>query len=362
MRIGLLGLPQSGKSTLLAAASTLARPGSGAEREREALTATVGGLRQAVVPIADPRVDWLAQRLRPRKVTYATAEWVELPALAPAHVAELRRVDVVVFVVRAFDPGQRSIPHPRGIVDPAADFEALWQDWLLLDWGVLQNRLERLRTAPSIPKAQRRQVEEEIDLLQRCLAALEAGTSLRRANLREADRSALQGYSLVTFAPALVAVNIDDAEAAAAPSVPTLQVGQRCDAVVRVPARLELELARLDPQTRREFMRELGVEAPLGVERLVAAAHEAAQLISFLTGNEQEVRAWTVRRGTVAREAAGKVHSDIARGFIRAEVIAFEDMQRAGSLARARELGLLRLEGKEYVVRDGDVIEFRFHV
>ena len=321
---------------------------------------------QVVAIIPDERVDWLAQHYHPRKVTYATVEWVELPALTPGLVPQLLKLDAVVFVVRAFDPEQAAVAHPQGRVDPAEDFRRLWQEWLLLDWAVVENRLERLRSASSVPRAQRRSVEQEVQLLERCRAALESGSSLRRADLDEAQRASLRGYSLVTFLPTLLAVNIDDGQRAAGryPGQQALQEAgsRRCEAVVEVSARLERELAELDARTRQEFMRELGIEPPVGVQRLAAAAYEACELISFLTAGEQEVRAWTIRRGTVARDAAGKVHSDMARGFIRAEVVAFEDLKRLGSLARAREAGLLRLEGKEYVVQDGDVIEFRFNV
>lgn len=346
----------AGKGTLLAAAAAWAN---------QAPPSRASELQQAVARIPDPRVDWLAQRLKPREVTYATCEWVKLPGLAPAHLQALHRLDAVVLVIRAFDPAQASVPHPAGEVNPVSDFQKLWEEWLLLDWSQVQGRLERLRSGASVPRAQRRSVEQELARLDRCLQALESGIPLRRAPLPEEDRAELRGYSLVTFLPALVAVNIDDAQMAAGryPGRDRLWelAAQRCEALVEVPARLELDLAQLDPQTRREFMEDMGVQPPVGVERLAGAAYQACELISFLTAGPEEVRAWTIRRGTVAREAAGKVHSDMERGFIRAEVVSFEELQRAGSPAKAREAGLLRLEGKEYLVQDGDVIEFRFH-
>ena len=367
MRVGIAGLPSSGKSTLIAAASAWAHVTRDPQGAAPAAGRTPAGPQQAVVAIPDPRLEWLAGVYRPRKVTPATVEWVELPSLSAGSLPQLLQVDALVWVLRAFDARQTAVPHPEGRVDPAADFRRLWQEWLLLDWAVLDARLERLRHGASVPRAERRQVEQEIQRLERCRAALEAGQSLRQAGLDEADRAALRGYSLVTFLPVLVAVNLDGPAEKTSDGELALQAVRaeaagRCEAVVGVAARLELELAQLDGETRQAFLRDLGLQPPVGVQRLAQAAYRAVDLICFLTAGEQEVRAWTIRRGTVAKEAAGKVHSDIARGFIRAEVVAFEDLRRAGSLARAREAGLLRLEGKDYVMQDGDVVEFRFHV
>lgn len=368
-------MPMAGKSTIMAAASAWARlsprdgvdqarDGAAAGAEKAATTAATAGV--AVARIPDARVDWLAEQYRPKKVTHATIEWVELPKLAPAHLQAIHKLDALAMVLRAFDPEQRSVPHPQGLVDPAADFERLWEEWLLLDWTQIQNRIERLESAPSVPKAQRRDVERELAVLRRCLKALEEGIPLRRAGLEAEEVAALRGYSLVTFRPVVVAVNLDENQLARRtyPGRETLEQAARgrADAVVEVAARLELELAQLDAESREAFAKEMDVSLPVGVERLGRAAYDACGFIAFLTAGEDEVRAWTIARGTVARDAAGKVHSDMARGFIRAEVVAFEDLKRAGSLARARDQGLLRLEGKDYVVQDGDVIEFRFNV
>lgn len=370
MRLGLVGLPMAGKSTIMAAAAAWARLGARPDGGHPAGRGVEGAAPAAGVVVAripDERVDWLAERYRPRKVTHATMEWVELPGLAPAQLQALHRLDAVAMVVRAFDPEQRSVPHPQGRVDPAADFARLWEEWLLLDWTQVTNRLERLRSAPSVPRAQRRDVEREQAVLRRCLEALEAGVALRRVELAPEEAALLRGYSLVTFRPVLVAVNLDESQMEAGGRYPgreelALAARDKAEAVVPVAARLELELAGLDAESRASFAQELGLSLPVGVERLGRAAYEACGYIAFLTAGEDEVRAWSIPRGTVARDAAGRVHSDMARGFIRAEVVAFEDLRRAGSLARAREQGLLRLEGKEYVVQDGDVIEFRFNV
>ncbi|HEY8485932.1 MAG TPA: DUF933 domain-containing protein [Limnochordales bacterium] len=365
MRLGVTGLPGCGKSTLLAAAAAWADVLSGqAAPQRPGRAGPSGSV--AVCPIPDPRVEWLAGQLHPRKVTYATVEWVELPALRSGLSVELARLDGLVMLVRAFDPAQQRHPHPDGRVDPAADLKRLWQEWLSLDWGLVAQRLERLRSAASVPRAQRRPWQQEVELLERCLAALEQGIPLRQAPLSEDEQTALRGYNLVTFLPVVAAASVQEPPSGDGRSGPLAPLyaaaGQLGVEVVEVAAELELELARLDPATREGFMRELGLEPPPGVLRLAQAAYRACHFISFLTAGEQEVRAWTIRRGTTAKEAAGKVHSDMERGFIRAEVVAFADLQRAGSLARARQAGLLRLEGKEYVMQDGDVVEFRFHV
>lgn len=361
LRLGVAGLPMAGKSTVIAAASAWAEASAG----RAASPAAAATM--AVARIPDPRVDWLAETYRREQAIYATVEWVELSELAPARLQAIHRLDAVAILVRAFDPEQRAVPHPQGRVDPAADFERLWQEWLLLDWGQIQERVERLRSAPSVPRAQRRDVERELAVLQRCLGVLEGGLPLRRAELQPEEAALLRGYSLVTFRPVVVAVNLDESQLVQGGSYPGKEalegaVRGRAEALVEVAARLELELAQLEPESRDAFARELGVSLPVGVERLGRAAYQACGFIAFLTVGEREVRAWTIPRGTPAREAAGRVHSDMARGFIRAEVVAFEDLKRAGSLARAREQGLLRLEGRDYVVQDGDVIEFRFNV
>ncbi|HEY8425034.1 MAG TPA: DUF933 domain-containing protein [Limnochordales bacterium] len=372
MRLGLVSLPMAGKSTLMAAAAAWARLATrqgegGAPRAGAGAAPPAPASGVVVARIPDERVDWLAEQYRPRKVTHATIEWVEVPALAPAHLQALHRLDAVALVVRAFDPEQRSVPHPEGRVDPVADFRRLWEEWLLLDWSQVQGRIERLRSAQSVPKAQRRDIERELSVLERCLQVLEQGLPLSKAALDPEEAALLKGYSLVTFRPVLLAVNLDDAQLAAGGDYPGRDELQkaamgRVEAVVDVAARLELELAELDAESREAFAQELHLTLPVGVERLGRAAYDACGFIAFLTAGEDEVRAWTITRGTVARDAAGKVHSDIARGFIRAEVVAFDDLKEAGSLARARERGLLRLEGKDYVVKDGDVIEFRFNV
>ncbi|MBE3598604.1 MAG: redox-regulated ATPase YchF [Limnochordaceae bacterium] len=379
MRLGVAGLPMAGKSTIMQAAAAWARIGvtgagaagkgaaaRGAPAPGSATPGRTGGAAMVVARIPDARLDWLAELHHPQKVTHATVEWIELDKLEPARIEAVHRLDALALVVRAFDPEQAHVPHPAGSVDPVRDFEQLWQDWILMDWTQVQSRIDRLRSAPSVPKAQRRDVERELEVLARCLQALEAGKPLGLAELSADERALLQGYSLVTFRPVVVAVNVDDSQAASGefPGREALRQAARgrAEAVVPVAGRLELELAELDADSRQAFLADLGLSTPVGVERLGEAAYRACGFISFLTAGEDEVRAWTITRGTPAREAAGKIHSDIARGFIRAEVVAFEDLRRAGSLAKARETGLLRLEGKDYVVQDGDVIEFRFNV
>jgi GTP-binding protein YchF len=357
----LVGLPLSGKSTLLnlmtgAGVATSSFGSSRTEAQR------------GVARVPDPRLEVLAQMFHPRKVTPAQIEVVEVPGLVRGSsegagvgnrfLAEIRGVDAVVHVVRAFrDEG---VVHPEGSLDPLRDLETVQLELLMADLEVLERRRERLRSGRRKPA----DAAEEA-LLERCLEVLGRGEAVHRLGLSEEESRLLAGFSLLTAKPSLVAVNLDEDELRQGdyPGREALEAKAReaGQPVVRVCAALEAEIAALPPEERGDFLADLGVEES-AIDRLTAGVYRALGLVSFLTAGEDEVRAWTIARDLPAREAAGKIHSDLSRGFIRAEVVAFADLARAGSLARAREAGKVRLEGKEYPVQDGDVITFRFHV
>ncbi len=279
---------------------------------------------------------------------------VDLPAL--------RGVDAFVHVVRAFE--SETVPHPEGTIDPKRDAAMLELELIVADLGMVERRLERL--AANIKKAKKAEDVAEQDLFLKLKEALEAERPLRELELPAEERKRLRGYGLLSEKPLLLVANVgedairDAASFLASSGLGALAARPRVG-VVAVSAPIEAEMAQLPPEDARAFREDLGLAEP-GLDRVIRSTYELLGLISFLTAGEDECRAWTIPRGTKAPLAAGAIHSDIERGFIRAQVVAFEDLVAAGSLAACREKGSLRLEGREYEVRDGDVIEFKFNV
>jgi GTP-binding protein YchF len=282
------------------------------------------------------------------------AALVDLPAL--------RGVDALVHVVRAFE--SETAPHPDGSVDPLRDARMLDLELVLADLATVERRLERLEA--NIKKANKAEDVAERALFRRLRGALEGEKPLREAGLTEEEKGRLRGYALFSAKPLLVVANLGEAqirEAAAFLERSGLAAFARKPglALCAVSAPIEAELAELPPEDARAFREDLSLAEP-GLDRVIRSTYELLGLISFLTAGEDECRAWTVRRATRAPAAAGAVHSDMERGFIRAQVVAFDDLVAAGSIAACRERGSLRLEGREYEVKDGDVIEFKFNV
>jgi hypothetical protein len=282
------------------------------------------------------------------------AALVDLPAL--------RGVDALVHVVRAFE--SETVPHPDGSVDPLRDARMLELELILADLGAVERRLERLEA--NIKKANKADDVAERAVFLKMKAALESERPLRQLELSEEERRRLRGYAFLSGKPMLLVVNLDEGRVKEA-SAAIEQMGLAAHAaapglaVCPVSAPIEAEMAQLSGEDARAFREDLGLPEP-GLDRVIRTSYALLGLISFLTAGEDECRAWTIEKGTRAQTAAGTIHSDIERGFIRAEVVSFEDLVRAGSIAACREAGTLRLEGKEYVVRDGDVINFRFNV
>jgi GTP-binding protein YchF len=279
---------------------------------------------------------------------------VDLPAL--------RNIDVLVHVVRAFE--NDLAPHPEGTVDPLRDASMLELELILADLGAVERRLERLEA--SIKKLNKAEDVAERALFLRLKETLEAEKPLRAMALEESDRRRLRNYALLTEKPLLLVVNLGEDRmkdaAGYLESSGLLAFGrEEGRAVTAVSATIETEIAQLPAEDAQAFLDDLGLTEP-GLDRVIRTSYELLGLVSFLTAGEDECRAWTIRRGTRAQAAAGEIHSDIERGFIRAEVVSFDDLVAAGSLAACRERATLRLEGKDYVVRDGDVINFRFNV
>jgi ribosome-binding ATPase len=355
MQLGILGLSKAGKTTLFntLTASRLATDKFGVSDKTHV----------AVAKVPDPRLEQLRDLFQPRRYVPATVEYVDVPGIQRGEGAEsldlvkLKEVDALVHVVRAFaDP---EIPHPDGSVDPARDVANIDLELILADHTLVERRLERLADAAKRGLSADEQREKKL-LSETVLPALERETPLREVTLEPDDERRLRGFQLLSAKPMLVVLNVEEAAVATAAPPEGLRAGPAVK-VVTVSAPIEAEISRLPPEEQREFLADLGLAEP-SLDRLIRASYELLGLISFFTVGDDEVRAWTLRRGARALDAAGAIHSDIARGFIRAEVVPWQELVRLETLAACREQGLLRLEGKEYVVEDGEVVHFRFAV
>lgn len=318
--------------------------------------------------VPDARLDELTAIFNPKKRVPATIEFTDIVAPGRAGAAALvdvagyKNADALVHVVRAFrDP---VVPHPAGSVDPARDAQAMEDELILADLGVVERRLERMEK--DLKKNKSPELDKEKELLLKCKTALENGQPLRALGLAGEDLRRLRGFQLLSAKPLLFVINLDEADAAAAASVGraaettgmTAFLSREGTRAVPLCAKIELEIAALEPADAEAFLKDMGL-AESGLDRVIRASYDLLGYMSFLTVGEDECRAWSIRRGTSALDAAGEIHSDISRGFIRAEVVGYGAFMTRGSMAACRESGELRLEGKEYVVQDGDIINFR---
>jgi len=357
MRIGLFGFPLTGKSTLF-------RLLTGVEGSAFAKS---GEARMAIARVPDPRLERLIVMYGPKKRTPATVEYLDLAGVEKGQAAkalpleQLREADALVHVVRAFDG---PVPRSKGSVDPASDVAAMEIEFILADLMVAEKRAEKLEL--QLTKTNRDEDRKELELFRRVIQTLEAETPLRNLEFTERERVQLRGYTFLSLKPLLIAVNADESDAAG------LARGAACfgleeiaarpqTVVVALSAKIEAEIAELEAEDARAFMADLGIDEP-ALDRMIRASYHLLGCVSFFTVGEDECRAWTIRRGTPARAAAGTIHSDLERGFIRAELVGYDDLISAGSWNGCRDKGTLRLEGRDYVMRDGDVVNFRFAV
>jgi ribosome-binding ATPase len=365
LRAALIGFGSSGKSTLfqlMTSARETARPAHGKGE------AVIG-----ISKVPDARLDRLTAMYNPRKRVPATVEFSDLAAVGPTSGAQAlvdvvayKNADALVHVLRAFrDP---AVPHPSGSVDPARDAQAMEDELILADLGVAERRLERLEK--DLKKSRTAELERERDVLTICRAALEEARPLRALDLKGEEQKRLRGFQFLSAKPLLLVINLDEAQLAggdaaahiarAAESSGLMPFLTRAGtAAVAVCARIELEIAQLEAADAAAFLSDLGLSES-GLDRVIRASYDLLGYISFFTVGEDECRAWSIPRGTVAQLAASEIHSDIARGFIRAEVVSYDALVSRGTLAACRDHGEVRLEGKEYVVLDGDVVNFRF--
>lgn len=361
LQLGIVGLPNAGKSTLFAALTRM-------RVDTAIYPFTTIDPNVGVVPVPDPRLDVIAGITKPKRVVPATVQFVDIAGLVRgAHrgeglgnqfLAHIRDVDAIVHVVRCFPIGD--IPHVMGEVDPIRDIAVVNTELALADLAWVERAKER---ALSRVKAQDRKAGEEVALFERLLDALDKGVPVRALELTQEARKIVEGLRLLTAKPVVYVANVDEEGLAGSPWAAEVHrlARQEGAQAVTICAKLEAELIDLPEGEARQFLKELGIEEA-GLTRLVQVGYGLLDLITFFTTASQEVRAWPVPRGTLAPQAAGKIHSDMEKGFIRAEVVRFEDLVAAGSLERAREHGLIHLVGKDYVVQDGDIIYFRFAV
>ena len=358
MKAGLIGLTSVGKSTLFRLLTGAAEAPPGGKP----------GARLGIAKVPDARVEALARMYSPKKKTPATVEYVLVPGVAKGEGAALvdlpalRGVDTLVHVVRAFESDQA--PHPEGSVDPLRDAKMLELELILADLGAVERRLEKLEA--NIKKANKADDVAERALFLKMKESLEQERPLRELETSDEERRRLRNYSFLSEKPLLLVVNLSEADVKQAAQALARFGLKELEArkgvgLCAVSATIETEIAQLEPADARAFLDDLGLAEP-GLDRVIQSSYALLGLISFLTAGEDECRAWTIKNGTRAQQAAGTIHSDIERGFIRAEVVAFEELLAAGGIAACRDKGTLRLEGKEYVVRDGDVINFRFNV
>jgi GTP-binding protein YchF len=360
LSVGIVGLPNAGKSTLF---NALTR----AHAQVGNYPFTTIDPNTGIVPVPDPRLDALAELFQPPKVIPATVTFTDIAGLVRGasrgeglgnrFLGHIREADAIALVVRSFE--DRDVTHVEGGVNPLRDIDVIELELQLADLDSVQRRLERTERTSRL---QKEKDVEMIDVLRRISAHLDANAPVRTMELTPEERLLIHDLWLLTAKPLLVIVNVDESRAAAAPPDDVVQRAATAGgSAIAVSARIEHEVLDLEADDRAAFLADLGLAEP-GLHRVARSAYALLDLLTFFTAGEKEVRAWTLRRGGTALDAAATIHTDFARGFIRAEVVDAKELLDAGSYAAVRDHGKQRLEGRDYVVRDGDVVHFRFNV
>ncbi len=352
MKLGIIGLPQSGKTTIFNALTRGNTPTAASAGRMEVHT--------AVVDVPDARVDKLSGMFKPRKTIYAKVTYADIAGLegnaAKTGISgqllnQLAQMDGFLLVIRAFE--DENVPHPSSSLDPKRDVEAMQSELLLNDLIAVERKLERLVEERKKGGTDKTINAHQTELFERLHRALSDNQPLRKLDFNAEEQKELASFGLLTRKPLLTVFNMNEGQAA-----PAVQLDHPSTALM---GKLEMEIAQLPAEDAAVFMQEYGIQEP-GLNKMIRLSYDLLQLQSFFTVGEDEVRAWTTRRGASALEAAGEIHTDLQRGFVRAEVVAYEDLVALGGMNEAKTKGKLRLEGKEYPVKDGDIMHIRFNI
>jgi len=367
MEIGIIGLPSVGKTTLFnIVTKNFVKTGG---------YSTSDAPNMGVATVPDPRLSWLSEQFKPKKTTFAAINFIDVAGLVEGatkkdsfsgkFLASLRAVDALVHVVRCFEDD--NVPHPMESIDPVRDISTVETELILGDMGVVEKRLERLES--DISKGRNKaEAEKELPLLRRIYAHLESVQPIRGLELTADEEHMLKGYTFLTAKPMLYALNLGDGQSFSPELLPGLPVEERDgvlfvngNATIAFQGKLEEEIAQLPEEEVADFLAAMDITEP-AAHTLIRACYYALNVISFFTVGEDECRAWTTKRGDTAPVAAGRIHSDLERGFIRAESFSYDDLRRLGTVQAVKEAGLFKLEGKTHVVEDGEILNIRFNV
>jgi len=361
MQIGIIGLPYSGKSTIFSTLMQHKSDQAGYKNKQEAV--------KGIVKVPDTRLDQLSDIFNPKSKVNSTIEYIKVPGfektnkqgsgLPPQFIANVKTVDAILLVIRSFE--NELYPHPFDSVNPKRDIDYINSEMLLSDLTIIESRLEKLEK--SIKQTKKDIEIKERDLLKRCEDFLNQEKPLREISLTDEEEKTLRGFQFLTAKPLLYVLNINEDDISGIDNLleKYKEFSRPLIAFTALCGEIEKEIAELDPEDQQTFLQDLNISEP-ALHKLIRSSYELLGLISFFTVGEDECRAWTIKKGSNAQQAAGAIHSDLERGFIRADVVYFQDLLTNGSLKACKEKGVLGLEGKEYSVKDGDVMEIRFNV
>lgn len=366
LRLVIVGLPQSGKTTVF---NALTR----SEAVTGGFSTAEGEANLATVKVPDPRLDALTPLFNPKRIVPADVQYLDVAGLAKGVgesgmggqlLGQLAQANALVLVVRAFEDD--NVPHPETTVNPLRDLETLLLEFTFSDLGIVEKRIDRIdQTVGKLRGNEKEQYEREREALVRCKAALEDGTPVREVELDDEEERLLRGFGFLTQKPLLVLFNVGESQLGEPADTLTAnareQFGRPGVEIHALAGQIEMEIAQLDAEDAEMFMADLGISES-SLDRVIRLSYDLLGLIAFFTVGPDENRVWTIRRGASAVEAASEIHSDIARGFIRAEIVAYDDLMATGSMAEAKKAGKLRLEGRAYIMQDGDIAHFLFNV